>query len=167
VETTLALILMGGTGLMLKSFLRVTRADPGFDPNHVLTANVSAPESKYKEPAQRRMFIEQVVSRVQAIPGVQAAASALPLLGGWQSGFTIAGRPEPSHAEMPSADVTRISPDYAPRTTLTRPRCAWWTRHSRKRIFLTKSRSGSACASGGTLPTTKTRGWRSWVSLTT
>jgi putative ABC transport system permease protein len=113
VETTLALILMVGTGLMLKSFLRVTRADPGFDPNHVLTANVSAPESKYKEPAQRRMFIEQVVSRVQAIPGVQAAASALPLLGGWQSGFTIAGRPEPSHAEMPSADVTRISPDYA------------------------------------------------------
>jgi hypothetical protein len=53
VETTLALILMVGTGLMLKSFLRVTRADPGFDPNHVLTANVSAPESKYKEPAHR------------------------------------------------------------------------------------------------------------------
>jgi predicted permease len=112
VETTLALILMVGTGLMLKSFLRVMQADPGFDARNVLTASVSAPESKYKEPAQRRMFIEQVVSRVQAIPGVEYAASALPLLGGWQSGFSIEGQPEPEPGKRPATDVQRVTPEF-------------------------------------------------------
>src|SRR5262245_32292919 len=111
-ETAMALVLLLGTGLMLKSFWRVLVADGGFDPRGVLTAAVSGPDIKYKEPAQRRAFIEQVVSKVQAIPGVQHAASALPLLGGWQSGFVIEGRPEPPPGQGPSADIQRISPDY-------------------------------------------------------
>ncbi|HEU5180033.1 MAG TPA: ABC transporter permease [Candidatus Polarisedimenticolia bacterium] len=111
-ETAMALLLLLGTGLMLKSFWRVLTADGGFDPHGVLTAAVSGPDLKYKEPEQRRAFIEQVVSKVQAIPGVEHAASALPLLGGWQSGFLIEGRPEPPPGQGPSADITRISPDY-------------------------------------------------------
>jgi len=112
VEMAMALILLLGTGLMLKSFRHVLAADGGFNPDRVLTASVSGPEIKYKEPAQRQAFIEQIVSKVQAIPGVKLAASALPLLGGWQSGFTIEGRPEPPPGQRPSADITRISPDY-------------------------------------------------------
>ncbi len=111
-ETALALVLLLGTGLMLKSFWQVLAADAGFDARNVLTASVSGPDIKYKEPDQRRLFIEQVVSSVQALPGVVNAASALPLLGGWQSGFTIEGRPEPPPGQRPSADITRISPDY-------------------------------------------------------
>ena len=111
-ETAMALVLLLGTGLMLKSFWHVLVADGGFDPRGVLTAAVSAPDIKYKEPGQRRAFIEQVVSKVQAVPGVEHAASALPLLGGWQSGFLIEGRPEPPAGQGPSADITRISPDY-------------------------------------------------------
>lgn len=112
VETALALILLVGTGLMLKSFWRVLQAGWGFNPEGVLTASVSAPDSKYREPAQRRAFIEAVVRNVEAIPGVESAASALPLLGGWQSGFMIEGKPEPPAGQMPSADVKRISPGY-------------------------------------------------------
>ena len=111
-ETALALVLLLGTGLMLKSFWQVLAADAGFDARNVLTASVSGPEIKYKEPEQRRLFIEQVVSKVQALPGVVHAASALPLLGGWQSGFTVEGQPEPPPGQRPSADITRISPDY-------------------------------------------------------
>jgi putative ABC transport system permease protein len=112
VEMAMAMILLLGTGLMLKSFWRVLEADGGFNPEKVLTASVSGPDIKYKEPAQRLAFIEQIVSKVQAIPGVELAASALPLLGGWQSGFSIEGRPEPPPGQRPSADITRISPDY-------------------------------------------------------
>ena len=112
VEMAMAMILLLGTGLMLKSFWRVLQADGGFNPDRVLTASVSGPDIKYKEPAQRRAFIEQIVSKVQAIPGVEFAASALPLLGGWQSGFSVEGRPEPPPGQRPSADITRISPDY-------------------------------------------------------
>ncbi|HZM71688.1 MAG TPA: ABC transporter permease [Candidatus Cryosericum sp.] len=109
-ETATALVLLLGTGLMLKSFWHVLVADAGFDPHSVLAAAISGPDIKYKEPAQRRAFIEQVVTKVQAIPGVEHAASALPFLGGWQSGFMIEGRPEPPPGQM--ADITRISPDY-------------------------------------------------------
>jgi len=112
VETAMALILLVGTGLMLKSFYRVLQADGGFNAEGVLTASVSGPDSKYKEPPQRRAFIEQVVAKVQAIPGVEYAASALPLLGGWQSGFSVEGKPAPPIGQQPSADITRVSPDY-------------------------------------------------------
>jgi putative ABC transport system permease protein len=112
VETALALILLLGAGLMLKSFWKVLIADGGFSPDNVLTASLAGPDLKYKEPAQSRAFIQQVVEKVQSIPGVEHAASALPLLGGWQSGFSVEGRPEPPPGQGPSADVTRVSPDY-------------------------------------------------------
>jgi putative ABC transport system permease protein len=112
VEAATALILLVGTGLMLKSFWRVLQADPGFNPAGVLIASVAGPDTKYKEPQQRRAFIEQIVNNVKTIPGVQYAASALPLLGGWQSSFSVEGSPEAPAGQMPSADVTRISPDY-------------------------------------------------------
>jgi putative ABC transport system permease protein len=112
IETAMALILLVGTGLMLKSFWRVLQADAGFNPEGVFTASISGPDSKYREPAQRRQFIEQVVANVKSLPGVEYAASALPLLGGWQSSFSIEGTPEPPPGQMPSADITRISPEY-------------------------------------------------------
>jgi putative ABC transport system permease protein len=107
-----ALVLLVGTGLMLKSFRQVLQADGGFNPEGVLTVAVSGPDTKYREQPQRRAFIEQIVRNVKAMPGVQYAASALPLLGGWQSSFSIEGKPEPPPGQMPSADITRVSPDY-------------------------------------------------------
>ncbi len=111
-EISLALVLLVGAGLMLRSFFRVMHADPGFNAEGVLTAVVSLPQTKYKEPVQVRNFIDQVLQNVKAMPGVQAAGSTLPLLGGWQSSFIVEGRPEPPPGQKPSSDISRVSTDY-------------------------------------------------------
>ena len=111
-EIALSMILLAGAGLMLRSFFRVLAADPGFNPEGVLTANVSVPQTKYNEPAKVRMFIDQVIDKAKALPGVQYAGSTLPLLGGWQTAFSVEGRPEPPPGQLPSTDINRVSPDY-------------------------------------------------------
>ena len=111
-EVSMALVLLVGAGLMLRSFMRILDADPGFNPEKVLTASFSLPQAKYNDNAKVAQFIEQAVQKVQAIPGVEAAASTLPLLGGWQNGFVAEGQAEPQPGQMPSTDVTRVTPDY-------------------------------------------------------
>jgi putative ABC transport system permease protein len=111
-ETALALVLLVGTGLMLKSFLRVTHADPGFDASGVLTAAVSGPDIKYKEKPQVRAFVQEIVANVEALPGVESAAAITPLLGGWQSSFSVEGEPPSAPGQQPSADIGRITPNY-------------------------------------------------------
>ncbi len=111
-EISLALILLVGAGLMLRSFYRVLHADAGIRPEGVLVAQVSLPDAKYKDEDRIRLFTDQVLRNVQGIPGVQFAGSTLPLLGGWQTSFGIEGRPEPPPGQGPSTDITRVSPDY-------------------------------------------------------
>lgn len=112
IEISLALILLVGAGLMLRSFFRVMHADAGFNPQGVLTAVVSLPSTRYKEPAQVRDFITRVLENVRAMPGVEHVGSTLPLLGGWQTSFSIQGKPEPPRGQRPSTDISRVSPDY-------------------------------------------------------
>jgi putative ABC transport system permease protein len=111
-EVSLALVLLVGAGLMLRSFLRILDADPGFRPEHVLTMDISLPQVKYNEPAKVRVFFQQMLEKVNAIPGVSLSAMSLPLLGGWQNGFTVEGAPEPPPGQMPSTDVARVTPDF-------------------------------------------------------
>ena len=111
-EIALALVLLVGAGLLVRSFVRVLGADAGFRADGVLTASLPLPQTRFPEEAQRAAFVRQVVERVQAVPGVRVAAAALPLLGGWQSSFTLEGRPEPPPGQLPSADITRVTPDY-------------------------------------------------------
>ena len=111
-EVSLALILLVGAGLMLRSFDRVLNADSGIRPEGVLVARVSLPDAKYSDSHQVRLFTDQVLSNVKAIPGVQVAAAALPLLGGWQTSFGIEGQPEAPPGQAPSTDITRVSVDY-------------------------------------------------------
>jgi putative ABC transport system permease protein len=111
-EIALALILLVGAGLLLRSFVRVLAADAGFRAEGVLTANLPLPQTRFPEEAQRAAFVRAVVERTKAIPGVEVASAALPLLGGWQSSFTLEGRPEPPAGQLPSADITRVTPDY-------------------------------------------------------
>ena len=72
----LSFVLLIGAGLMLRSFVALGRVHPGFDPNHVLTFNLP---SQLPQPAQRAAFKQQLRERLQAIPGVQSAAAAVPL----------------------------------------------------------------------------------------
>jgi putative ABC transport system permease protein len=81
-EIALSVILLVGSGLLIKSFVRLMRVDPGFDPSHLLVFSVGLPPTS--APAQQDEFYREVVERLQALPGVQSAAaiSRLPLAGG-------------------------------------------------------------------------------------
>jgi putative ABC transport system permease protein len=78
----------------------------------VLTASLPLSPARFGEHPQKAAVAERIVERLRAIPGVEAAAVSLPLLGGWQSSFMIEGRPEPAPGQRPSADVTRVAGDY-------------------------------------------------------
>lgn len=111
-EVSLSVVLLIGAGILMRSFQRVIEADPGFDPDSVVTATVSLPEMGYEEDEQVVLFARQVVERVRSLPGVERAASTLPLLGGWQTSFSVEGFPPPAPGEQPSTDITRVSGDY-------------------------------------------------------
>jgi putative ABC transport system permease protein len=115
-EVALSLVLLAGAGLMIKSFWRLQQVDPGFDPNNLLSIEVTLPEAKYQEPARRSAFFSDALARIAALPGVKAAEviSSPPLSGRRNINvFPIEGRPEPKTiADAPLADFRIISPDY-------------------------------------------------------
>jgi putative ABC transport system permease protein len=116
-EVALALLLLTGAGLLLKSFWHLRQVDPGFRPDHVLTANLSFPaltagdngEAPNLAPEYRRLF-----ENVRAVPGVQAVGtiSSLPLGGDPDTNghFRILGRPDPPGTQ--DAGFRIVSPDY-------------------------------------------------------
>ena len=94
-EVALALVLLVGASLLLKSFVRLQNVDPGFDPRNVLTMEISLPLAKYPRGKPVADFYAEMIRRVQALPGVEAAAltSILPLSGNnSDSSFAIEGR---------------------------------------------------------------------------
>jgi len=110
-EIAMALTLLVGAGLVLKSFYRLLQVDPGFDPAHVLTLRLALSPAQYPEGKQQRAFYEQVLSRIEALPGVQAAGAVhnLPMSGsGNTRNFSIEGLPDPSL----SVDFYQASPNY-------------------------------------------------------
>lgn len=109
-ELAISVILVVGAGLTLKSLYRVLHADEGFDATGVTTATLSLPDMKYKTDDQRRQFIEQLVEKVSAIPGVQEAGFKNPLLGGSQTSFMVDGRPLPTPRHFPSTEISRATP---------------------------------------------------------
>ncbi|HJZ88888.1 MAG TPA: ABC transporter permease, partial [Polyangia bacterium] len=95
-EIAIALVLAVGAGLLARSFAHLVRRDLGFDAEGLLTARAILPESRYPKPAQQRHFVETVLARIRALPGVEAAGavSTLPLSRWWSdTSFTIEGRP--------------------------------------------------------------------------
>jgi putative ABC transport system permease protein len=95
-EVALALILLTGAGLLVRSFVRLTSVDPGFDPQHLLTERVMLPLEKYPNPAQWTPFFQSVLDRVAGLPGVEsvAAAESPPLTNDCiQAGGEVEGRP--------------------------------------------------------------------------
>jgi putative ABC transport system permease protein len=111
-EVAITLVLLVGAGLTLRSFYRLIHADAGFRSEGVVTGNVALPQTGYSEPAKRAALYERVLAELRTQPGVRGAAATLPLLGGWQSSFSVEGKPEPPKGQRPSADIARVSPDY-------------------------------------------------------
>jgi predicted permease len=112
-EVALALVLLVGAGLLVRSLARLRAVDPGFEPRHVLSAYVSLPDARYSTPEARKAFYERVLDRVRALPGVEAAGAmnTLPLTdGGSTQPITIEGRPAGSMAEQPEVAVRVLTP---------------------------------------------------------
>jgi putative ABC transport system permease protein len=103
-EIALAVVLLVGAGLMLRSFRTMTRLDPGFSTANVLTMRLQLPTAKYTDDTRRIRFFRDAEARIRALPGVQAAGaiSFLPLTGllGAGTGFTVEGRPAPPPGEI-------------------------------------------------------------------
>jgi predicted permease len=110
-EVAVSVILLVGAGLLLKSLYRVLHADPGFDPAGVYTTRFSLPNSRYADQSKQLQFVQQIVEKIAAAPGVQSAGLQNPFLGGNSSGYLIEGRPVPPQGDWPSTDVTSITPD--------------------------------------------------------
>ena len=111
-EMALAVLLLIGAGLMVRSFMRYQSARFGFDPEHVLTFSISLPAQKYSDPARMRSFLQETEAKIQHLPGVQAAGmvSTLPLTGsGWTQTYTISGKD--IHPE-PHSYFAAVSPGY-------------------------------------------------------
>ena len=107
-EVALAVVLLVGAGLMLRSFANLHRVNPGFDSRGILTMRVLLPRAKYPDDSKRMQFFEEATARVGALPGVRAAGaiSTLPFTGlGSATVFTIAGEPAPAPGQEPVTDV--------------------------------------------------------------
>ena len=101
-EVALAIVLLVGAGLLLRSFQRVLEIDPGFQPEHVLTASLSLPESQYTQEARIRSFYHRLIERLQHLPGTAMAGAStdLPLNAGWNHIFTAEGYQPPPGANL-------------------------------------------------------------------
>ena len=114
-EIALALVLLVGSGLLLKSFIRLQNVNPGFDPRNVLTMEVSLPVAKYARGRPVADFYVELIRRVRGIPGVEAAGltSILPLSGtNSDSSFAIEGRDPFQSSAYPDEEIRSISLDY-------------------------------------------------------
>lgn len=115
-EISLSLVLSIGAGLLIASLLRLQRVDPGFRPDHVLTASVSLSGIRYGRPEQVALFARQLIEQIAAVPGVHVAAAgtAIPFgQTGWGKYFTVDGRPAPqSLAQVPNVEYRQITPGY-------------------------------------------------------
>jgi putative ABC transport system permease protein len=113
-EVALSLVLLVGAALLIRSFARLTRIDPGFAPEHVLSFQVRLPETKYPDPAKRDVFFDRLLERLRATPGVQAAGmtQTVPILEDYLLSFSIQGRPPAAPGQELSANFRLASPGY-------------------------------------------------------
>ena len=113
-QVALSLLLLIGAGLLLRSFGRLLRVDPGFDAGNVLTMNVSLPSVKYAKAQQQIDFFDEILRRVSALPGVRntAMSAALPLSWIRLTPVLPEGQPDVPLAQRPFVDIEAISPQW-------------------------------------------------------
>ncbi|MBS0659865.1 MAG: ABC transporter permease [Verrucomicrobia bacterium] len=113
-EIALTLLLLAAAALVLQSLSLVRQLPLGYDLSGTISARVTLPTPAYEDREKRRVFSEALMAKLQEIPGVERAAltSNPPLLTGWQSSFTVAGKPEPPQGQRPLAEMNVITPEY-------------------------------------------------------
>lgn len=114
-EIALSIVLLVGTGLLLKSFVQLLNVKPGFETSNLMTMTMPATGTRYEEDEPTWQMYRELVARVSNLPGVEAAGvvSNLPLSGnGDRIGFHIEAKPLPNPVEAPSVERYSITPDY-------------------------------------------------------
>jgi putative ABC transport system permease protein len=113
-EVALALILLAGAGLMLRSFYKLVSTGVGFDTAHLVTLDVNLPLRRYASDDSQSRFFRSLLDRVRALPGVTAAGAVddLPLHQIRLTGFLVAGHPEPPGDALPMADIAHTDPQF-------------------------------------------------------
>jgi putative ABC transport system permease protein len=113
-EVAIALVLLAGAGLLMRSFARLLDVDPGFDPRNAVTLRVNLDDSAEAR-ARPGAFAQAVVDQIAALPGVRAAAvaSRLPFVEAAQTApFSVAGWPQATDADRPVSIHYYVGPDY-------------------------------------------------------
>jgi len=115
VEMALAVMLLAGAGLLMRSFVRLQSVNPGFDATRTLSFELSLPRARYAEQPAQVAFFDQLLPRLRALPGVRAseAVTMLPLTASnFNISFEIVGRPPVPLALQPSMEVRVATPGY-------------------------------------------------------
>ncbi|HYL37736.1 MAG TPA: ABC transporter permease [Bryobacteraceae bacterium] len=113
-QIALCMILLVGSGLLIRSFVRLQTSNPGFDPSGVLTMQIQLPPAKYGTQQQMIAFYKQAIQQTKTLPGVQGVAisSALPVVPMRMSPVLFEGQPELPLPQRPIVSIQAISPDY-------------------------------------------------------
>ena len=119
VEVALALVLLTGAGLMIRSFAHLTSVDPGYRKENVVAVAVALPDSRYAGFDANRQFFTELADRIKQLPGIEEAGAVtrLPMssLGGaFEMPFTVMGLEAESPTERPRADYRGVIPEYIP-----------------------------------------------------
>ncbi|HLY19198.1 MAG TPA: ABC transporter permease [Bryobacteraceae bacterium] len=114
-EVALALVLLVGAGLFLRSLAALQDVSPGFQPGGVITGGLSLPRTRYAEPDKRVAFYRAVLGNLASTPGASSVAAAVPVPfsgDGGSASFGIEGRPSPPGDPGPHGDIGFVSPEY-------------------------------------------------------
>jgi putative ABC transport system permease protein len=114
-EVALALVLLVGAGLLIRTFNKLQNTDPGFRTDHLLTLEMAMPHVKYGEDSAKYGLLDRLLPQLAAIPGVEGAAAVqfLPLKEPIEpTHFWIDGRPAQTEGEVPQAYPNQVSPSY-------------------------------------------------------
>jgi predicted permease len=114
-EVALALVLLVGAGLFLRSLASLEDVNPGFQPQGLISGSVTLPDAQYGDAAKQIAFYNTVLDRLSTLPGVSNVAAAVPLPFTGQQGsasFSIEGRPSPPGDPGPHGDIGFVSPGY-------------------------------------------------------
>jgi putative ABC transport system permease protein len=114
-EVALALVLLVGSGLMIRSFTSLSRVDPGFDPGRLLTMNLPLVVERYSRPEQQVNFFREVLERIESLPGVVAAGASTSLPPNMiqrSDGYIVEGEPAPVPGRIRTALYMPATPHY-------------------------------------------------------
>lgn len=113
-EVAIALVLLVGAGLLMRSFAKLTSVDPGVDPRNVVAGLVQLPTTRYPDTLMRHARFAELLERAKAIPGVTdaALASDIPTNSSWQAGVTFDGMPPVTPGNEPILNAVLVTPEW-------------------------------------------------------